>query len=325
MPMTLDRRGLGAAVLGALPWPRGARAQASWPTRPVRIVVPFAPAGPADAVMRVVAERLGAVFGQPFLIENRPGSAGSLGMEAAARSRPDGYTLVSATRNQTINETIQSRLPHRLLRDFTPIAGINVFPLVLGIANTVPADSLAELIAHAGANPGRLNYASNGIGSIWHISTELFCSLAGVTMQHIPYARYNEARTALVAGQIDLMFDAVATLAPLIQAGRVRGLATTGTRRAPLLGDLGLVSAVLPGFEAAQWTVLLGPADLPRPIVDRLNGEIGRFLAEPASIQAQEANGANVLPLSPEDLADFLQRDVDRARAIVQRAGIPIE
>lgn len=296
-----------------------------WPTRPVRIIVPFAPAGPADAMIRYLADRLTSSLGQPFVVENRPGLAGTIGMDAAAKSRPDGYTFVAATRNQTINETMQPRLPHRLLQDFTPVAGVNVFALVLAVGNAVPARSVAELIAHAKANPGLLDYASNGQGSIWHISTEVFCAMAGISMQQIPFTNYNEARTALLANRIHLMFDAASTLAPLIQAGSVRGLATTGTQRPQLLPELPLIAETLPGFEASQWAVLVGPVGVPRPIVEKLAAAVDGVLADPRTVQAQERVGGRVMPMSPEQVAAFLAADIEQSRAVIRRANIRIE
>lgn len=321
-----SRRRLATGGLALLAAPRLARAQSEpWPSRPVRLVVPFAAAGSTDALGRFLAERLTRAVGQPVVVENRPGMAGSIGVETVARSAPDGTTFVLVTTNQAINETLQPRRGYELLRDLTPIGMVNALPLALAVANGVPARTVDELIAHAKANPGRLNYGTSGPGSLYHLTSEVLCRRADITMQHVPYRNFNEARTALVAGQLHAMFDAAFTLAPLIQAGQIRGLATTGAARLPLLPDLPLLSDTLPGMQVILWNALLGPAGLPPAIVERMNAVLNAILADPSAVEAQQALGATTTPTSPEAAADFLRREVAAQAEAVRLAGVQLE
>lgn len=326
--MPPSRRSLALAGLAALAAPRLAQAQGSaeaWPSRPVRLVVPFAAAGSTDALGRFMAERLTRVLGQPVVVENRPGMAGTIGVEAVARGAPDGTVFVLITTNHAINESLQPRRGYQLLRDLTPIGGVNALPLALAVANAVPARTMPEFIAYAKANPGRLDYGTSGPGSLYHLTAETLCKRAEIGMQHIPFRNFNEARTALVAGQLHAMFDAAFTLAPLIQAGQIQGLATTGAARLPLLPDLPLLSETLPGMEVTLWNVLLGPANVPRQIVERMNAAVNRILADPAAIEAQQALGAAVTPMTPEAAGDFLRREVAVQAEAVRLAGLQPE
>jgi tripartite-type tricarboxylate transporter receptor subunit TctC len=325
--MRLRRRAVLAAAAAPLAAPRPLRAQdAAWPPgRPIRLVVPFAAAGSSDALGRFLAERLARNLGQPVVVENRPGMAGSIGVEHVARSAPDGTSFVIVTTNQAINETLQPRRGFELLRDLTPVASVNALPLALAVANAVPARSVAELVAHAKANPGRIDYGSSGPGSLYHLTAEEFCRRTGTRMQHIPFRNFNEGRTALVAGQIGAMFDAAFTLAPLIGAGQVRGLATTGARRPGLLPDLPLLSEAVPGMEVTLWNGLLGPAGLPRAMAERMNAEINRILSDPATVEAQARLGAVVTPMTVDAFVEFLRREVAAQAEAVRVAGVQPE
>ena len=327
----LHRRSICHAAMGSLAGFAAtglcgaARAQAAadgWPIRPIRLVVPFSPAGSSDAVGRFFAERLTNALGQPVVVENRNGLAGTLGMDVVAKSAPDGYTVVLATANQTINETLQPRRPHQLMRDFAPVAMLNRFPLAVAVTKELPVTSPAELIAYAKANPGRLDFASSGPGSVFHLSAEIFAQQAGITMQHVPFRNYNEARTALMSGQIQVMFDVTISLAQLINSGLIRGLATTGTERATLLPDLPLLSDTLPRYEAFQWNALMVPANTPQAIITRLNTEVNRILADPATAAAQQAQGAVIMPMQPAELAAFMKADIDQQREAIALAGV---
>lgn len=325
----LHRRSMGRAALGflaaGLAVHRPALAQPStegWPNRSVRLVVPYSPAGSSDAVGRFFAERLSTALGQPVVVENRNGLAGTLGMDVVAKSPPDGYTVVLATANQTINETLQPRRPHQLMRDFAPVAMLNRFPLAMAISKELPANNAAELIAYAKANPGRLDYASSGPGSVYHLSAEIFAKKAGITMQHVPFRNYNEARTALMAGQIHLMFDVTISLAQLINAGLMRGIATTGTERSTLLPNLPLLSDTVAGYEASQWNALLVPAGTPASIIARINTEVHRILVDPGAAAFQQSQGAVVTPMSPAELTSFIRADIDEHREAIALAGV---
>ena len=325
--MDPSRRATLAAVTGLFAAPRLARAQAAaWPPgRPIRLVVPFAAAGSSDVLGRYLAERLQRHLAQPVVVENRPGAGGTVGAAEVARAAPDGTTFLIITTNHAINETLQPRRGYTLLRDFTPVASINALPLALAVSNSVPARSVAELVAHAKANPGRLDYATSGPGSLYHLFTELFARRTGIEMQHIPFRNFNEGRTALIAGQVQVMFDAAFTLAPLIQEGRIRGLATTDTQRVPILPDLPLLSESVPGMTATLWNGLLGPAGLPRPVTEGMNAALNRVLTDPETVEAQAKLGAVVRPMTPEAFAEFLRREIEAQAEAVRIAGVQPE
>lgn len=302
-----------------------ALAQESWPRRPLRLIIPYSPGGSTDTVSRLMAERLSRALGQPVVAENRPGLAGSIGVDAVAKSPPDGHTLVVATTNQAINETQQLRRPFRLMTDLSPVAMMDSFPFALAVANNLPVRSLAELVAHAKAHPGALNYASSGTGAALHITMERLRSQAGIEMQHVPYRNYAEARTALIAGQIQLLFDATFTLAPLIQGGQIRGIATTGLQRAAMLPDLPTLAETWPGFQAALWNGILAPAGTPEPVLERLNREVNQILAEPEVIAAHDRLGAVTLPMTRAAFRDFLLSEIEVNARILRAAGVQPE
>jgi tripartite-type tricarboxylate transporter receptor subunit TctC len=324
--MRLSRRTILASLpmLGAPPL---ARAQeAAWPPgRPIRLVVPFAAAGSSDVLGRYLAERLQRELGQPVVVENRAGAGGTLGAAAVAQAAPDGTTFLIITTNHAINETLQPKRGYDLLRDFTPVAGINALPLALAVANAVPAKTVPELVAYAKANPGKLDYATSGPGSLYHLISEQFAKRSGIEMQHIPFRNFNEGRTALIAGQVQVMFDAAFTLAPLIQEGRIRGLATTGTARLALLPELPLLSDSVPGLQALLWNGLLGPANLPKRITEGMNAALNKVLADPATVADQAKLGAIVTPGTPEAFAAFLRREITTQAEAVRAAGVTLD
>jgi tripartite-type tricarboxylate transporter receptor subunit TctC len=323
--MPQRRAVLGWFAVGLVPRAAAAQAEAAWPTRPIRLIVPFSPAGSSDTVGRMLAERLSRGLPQPVVVENRAGLAGTIGVDVAAKSPPDGYTFVLVTANQAINETLQPRRPYRLLTDLVPVAAIDRFPLALAIANRLPPQTLADFIVYARANPGTLSYGSSGPGSIYHLTAERLRVAGGFEMQHVPYRNYGEARTALIAGQIQLMFDATFTLAPLIRAGQVRGLATTGAVRAAQLPELPTLGETLPGFEASLWNGMLGPAGLPASIIQRMNAAVNRILADPEMQAAQAAMGTTGTPMSPADFGAFLAAEVSAQADAVRLAGVQPE
>ena len=313
-----------AALAAVLSLPGLARAQGSlWPPgRPIRLVVPFAAAGSSDVLGRFLAERLQRDLGQPVVVENRPGAGGTVGAAEVARAAPDGTSFLIITTNHAINETLQPRRGYTLLRDFTAVASINALPLALAVTNAVPARTVAELVAYAKAHPGALNYASSGPGSLYHLFSEQFAKRTGIAMQHIPFRNFNEGRTALISGQVQVMFDAAFTLAPLIQEGRIRGLAITDTQRVPILPSLPPLSDSVPGLATTLWNGLLAPANLPRPILEGMHAALGRVLADPAAIEAQARIGAAVRPMTPPEFAAFLQREVEAQAEAVRLAGV---
>jgi len=317
----MRRRAFLAATGAAVVESRPAAAQ-TWPARPIRILVPFGLGGSADVAARFLAEPLSAALGVPVIVENRPGGGAVIGTDMAAKAAPDGHTLLMMSNTHTANETLIPNRPYVLLRDLAPVAAVNVAYHVLAVHPALPAATLPELIAHARANPGRVDYASSGPGTPYHIAGEVFCAMAGIRMNHVPFRGSNEARTALIGGQVPVMFDAIPTMREQITGGRVRGLATTGPERSVLLPDLPSVTEVVPGYEASIWLGLMAPAGLPAPIAARLNAEVNRILGLPSTRDAQARAGAQPMPMPLEAFGAFIARDVERQREWIRMARI---
>ena len=310
---------LAAAILPALP--ALAPAQPAWPSRPIRIIVPFGLGGSADVAARFLAEPLSNALGQPVIVENRPGAGAVIGTEAAAKAT-DGHTLLLMSNTHTANETLLPRRPYALMRDFVPVAAISMAVHVLAVHPSLGVRSVAELIARAKAAPGSIDFASSGPGTPYHIAGEVFASLAGIQLNHIPFRGSNEARTALIAGQVPMMFDAIPTMREQIEAGRVTGLATTGVQRSPLLPNLPTVAETLPGYEAAIWLGLMAPTGTPEPVVRRVHDEVNRILDAGAARQAMARGGAEPMPMSVDAFDAFLRRDIERQREWIRMARI---
>jgi tripartite-type tricarboxylate transporter receptor subunit TctC len=316
------RRDLVLATL-TLPVAATARAQTpAWPSRPVRIVVPFGLGGSADVAARFLADPLAQALGQPVVVENRPGGGATIGTEAVARAAPDGHTLLLMSNTHTANETLLPQRPYVLMRDLAPVAGINVAYHVLALHPSLGPRTVPELIAWAKARPGKLDYASSGPGTPYHIAGEVFRAMAGVEVNHVPFRGSNEARTALVAGQVPMMFDAIPTMREQIAGGRVLGLATTGPQRSPLMPEVPTVAETLPGYEATIWLGLMAPAGTPSPVVARLNAEVGRILALPATREAMTRAGAQAMPMTVTEFDAFLHADIGRQREWIRMAKI---
>ena len=308
---------LGAVLLAG----RQAAAQA-WPTRPIRMIVPFGIGGSADVAARFLAEPLQQALGQPVIIENRPGAGGTIGADQVAKAAPDGHTLLLMSNTHTANETLLPNRPYVLLRDLAPVAFVNVAHHVLVVHPSLGVNSLAELIAYCKANPGKLDYASSGPGTPYHVAGEIFRAMAGIEITHIPFRGSNEARTALVAGQVPMMFDAIPTMAEQARGGRVRALATTGPRRSPLLPDAPTVAEALPGYEASIWLGVMAPAQTPAAIVERLNAEINRIMSLQATRDAQLRAGAEVNPMAVAAFGDFLRQDITHQAEGIRISGM---
>jgi tripartite-type tricarboxylate transporter receptor subunit TctC len=309
---------LGAA--GLLAAPSIASAQAAWPNRPVKIVVPFGLGGSADVAARFLGEQLQQSLGQPFVIENRPGAGAVIGTDLVVKSPADGYTLLLMSNTHTANETLLPQRPYQLMRDLAPVAAINVAYHVLAVHPSVPATTVPELIALLRANPGRYDYASSGPGTPYHVAGEVFLAMAGVQAQHVPFRGSNEARTALIGGQVPIMFDAIPTMREQVAGGRVRALGTTGPARSPLMPDVPAVAEALPGYEASIWLGLMAPVALPQPIKERLNAEVNRILALPATQESQARAGAAPMPMSISDFDAFMRRDITRQAEFIRMA-----
>ncbi len=324
MPATrpLRRLALAAAALFAL---CGAHAQ-DYPLRPVTIVVPFPPGGATDILARMMGAKLAEVLKQPFLVDNKAGATGAIGLNAVAKSPADGYTLVIATASSLGTNPAVSKVPFDPVKDFTPIAMLAAEPMGLAVHPSVPANNVQELIALAKAKPGSLNMASFGTGSVSHLAGEYFNSLAGIRMVHIPYKGAAPATADLIAGQVSLMFNSISVFVGPAKAGKLRMLASAGATRSATLPDLPTVAeSGVPGFEASTWHAILGPANLPPEIVALLSREFGRALKlrdvqEKLTGMSLEAQSA-----TPEQLATTLQRDAAKWKKTVAEAGIKVE
>ena len=320
---------LASLVLAALSLGQGvahAEDAAAYPSHTVTIVVPFGPGGSADVYARVLAERLGRETGQPFVVENRPGAGAVIGTQFVAKSAPDGYTLLMMSNTQTVNESLLHHKPYALMRDFVPVAPVNEAPLVLVVRSGLAAKTLPELIALAKANPGKLNYASSGTGTPYHMAGELFKSMAGIDVVHIPYKSSGEARTGVLGGQVDMMFDAVSTMADLISTGKVRALATTGKTRSSVLPDVPTMAELgLPDYTATLWLGIVAPRGTPQAIVDLLNQKIARVVNDPATRATWARSGIDGLVMSPDAFTRYLNQDIAKWQKIVESAHIKVD
>jgi len=293
-----------------------------YPARPVKIVVPFAAGGPADVYARFLAQRLQESLGQPFVVDNRPGGGAILGTEIAAKSPPDGYTLLLMSNTHTVNESLIPNRPYQLMRDFVPVAPINYSDLVLVVNPDVKAATLGEFIALAKASPGKLNYASSGPGTPYHMAGELFKSVAGVDIVHVPYKESSAARTAVIAGQVEMMIDAVTTMSPQAAAGKVRALGTTGKARSAVMASTPTIAeAGVPGYEATIWLGVIAPKGTPPAVVARLNAEIAKIAARPDVKADWAKQGAVAMTMSPDEFGKFLADDIVKWEKVVKLSG----
>src|SRR6478672_11921083 len=297
-----------------------------YPSRPVRVIVPFGAGGPTDVFTRAISEELRKSLGQPFVMENRPGAGTIIGSEAAAKSPPDGYTLLMVSATQTTTETLVPNKSFKLLRDFVPVGSLLTSELVMVVHPSVPVSNVKEFIALAKSKPGALNYASSGVGSNYHMAGELFKNLTGTNILHVPYKGSAGARNDIISGQIEMMFDSVPTMAPMIQAGRVKALGTTGKVRSAILPGVPTLSeAGVPGYEATIWIGLMAPTGTPQPIVTRLNAETNKILTRADVRQAWEKQGATAMAMSPDEFGAYIQAEIDKWAKVIKANGIKPE
>jgi tripartite-type tricarboxylate transporter receptor subunit TctC len=297
----------------------------TYPTRPVRWIVPFPPGGVTDITARLIGQWLSDRLGQPFVVENRPGAASNIGTEVVVRAPPDGYALLLVGLYNAINATLYDNLNFNFIRDIAPVASIVALPLVMVVNPSVPAKTVPEFIAHAKANPGKLNMASPGNGTPPHVTGELFKMMAGVNMLHVPYRGSASAMTDLLGGQVQVMFDAVPTSIEHIRAGKLRPLAVTTASRPDVLPDVPPMSDTLPGYEASGWLGVGGPKNVPAEVINRLNSEINAGLADPQIKMRLAALGATVLPGSPAEFGRFIADETEKWGKVVKLAGIKPE
>jgi tripartite-type tricarboxylate transporter receptor subunit TctC len=294
----------------------------SWPTKPVKIIVPFAAGGPADIYARVLGEKLQAALGQSFVIDDRPGGGSIVGTDAAAKAAPDGYTLLMMSNTHTVNESLIPDRPFQLLRDFVPVAPVNYSDLVLVVHPSVPANTLREFIALAKSQPGKLNYASSGPGTPYHMAGELFKAMANVDIVHVPYKGSSGARTDILGGQVQMMFDAITTMAPNVRAGKLKALATSGKVRSAVLPEVPTMSqAGVPGYDAVIWLGIMAPAGTPRAIVEKLNAAITRVVNAPDTKAAWAQQGAVPMSMTPVEFGKYIRDDIDKWARIVKLSG----
>jgi tripartite-type tricarboxylate transporter receptor subunit TctC len=323
-------RGLAALALAAFSLGQGTAARAeeasAYPSRPVTIVVPFGPGGSADVYARVLAEKLGRETGKSFIVENRPGAGAVIGTQFVAKAAPDGYTLLMMSNTQTVNESLLRQKPYELMRDFAAVAPVNEAPLVLVVRSGLAPKTLPELIRQAKASPGKLNYASSGTGTPYHMAGELFKSMAGIDVVHIPYKSSGGARTDVLGGQVDMMFDAVSTMTDLIATGKVRALATTGKTRSSVMPDVPTMAELgLPDYTATIWLGILAPKGTPQPIVDLLNQKIAKVVQDPATRALWAKSGIDGMAMSPAAFTQYLNQDIAKWRKIVESAHITVD
>lgn len=297
-----------------------------YPGKPVKIIVPFAAGGPADNYARFIAQRLQDSLGQSFVVDNRPGAGSIIGTDIVAKAAPDGYTLLMMSNTHTVNETLIPAKPFQLMRDFVAVAPVNYSDLVLVANPALPASSLKDLVQQAKARPGKFNYASSGPGTPYHMAGELFKSMAGVYLVHIPYRGSSGARTDVIGGQVDVMFDAVTTMAEQIKAGKVKAIATTGRTRSDVLPDVPTMNeAGVPGYEATIWLGLMAPRGTPKAVVDRLNEAVSKIASQPEVRQLWVKQGAVPLVMTPEVFDSYIRDDITKWSRVIKTAGIKVD
>src|SRR4051812_21898470 len=317
-----------AAVLcaAALAYTSASTAQA-WPTKPIRLMVPFPPGGSTDIVARIVAQKLGERLGQPFVIENRGGGGGTIGAAATAKAAPDGYSLaIASTSTHVVAPGVYPKLDYDPIKDFTPVGLMAVSPYLLVVNPAVPAKSLKDLVDLAKKQPGKLNYASAGIGSTTHLAMEMLKPVTNTYMLHIPYSGNGPAGTAVVSGQVEILFGSLPALLPHAKSGRVRALAVGTPKRSPSLPEVPTVAeSGYPGFDASLWLALVGPAGLPQPVVERINKELVALIATPELREALDKAGAEPLSGTPAELAALIRDGIPRYGKVIKAAGVKPE
>jgi tripartite-type tricarboxylate transporter receptor subunit TctC len=310
---------LAAALLATPVLAVQTRAQ-DYPTHPVRIIVPFGAGGPADVTARLIGNSLQQSFGQPFVVENHAGAGGVIGTMEVVKSPPDGYTLLMMSNAQTANESLVPQRKYELMRDLMPIAPVNTSDLVIVVHLSVPAKTLAEFVALAKSQPGKLNYASSGQGTPYHMAGELFKTMAGIDVVHVPYRNSGEARSGVIGGQVQMMIDAVTTMAPNVAEGQVRALATTGKARSSVLPDVPTVAeAGVPGYEATIWLGLMAPTGTPKPVIDKLNAAVNAAVKRPDIVKLWTEQGALPMSMTPDEFDKYLRGDIVKWADVVKQ------
>src|SRR5947207_2421646 len=289
-----------------------------YPSRPVRVIVPFGAGGPADVTARQIGSILQESFGQPFVVENRTGAGGVIGTLEAAKSPPDGYTLLMMSNTKTANESLAPERKYELMRDLAPISPVNYPDLVIVVHPSVQVKTLQEFIALAKSQPGKLNYASSGQGTPYHMAGELFKTMAGIDVVHVPYRNSGEARSGVIGGQVQMMIDAVPAMAPNVAENQVRALATTGKARSTVLPNVPTaIEAGISGYEATIWLGLMAPTGTPKPIIDKINAAVNAAVRRPDIVKLWTDQGAVPMAMTPDEFDKFLRGDIVKWAEVV--------
>lgn len=317
---------LRLSLLAVLPVLVAAPAAAQkYPERTVRMVVPFGAGGPADVFARIVAQHLSEETKQPFVIENRPGAGAVIGTDAVAKSTPDGYTLLVMSNTHTTNESLLPNKPYDLMRDFVPVATLNYSDLIMVVHPSVPAKTVAEFVALAKKDPGKLNYASSGPGTPYHMAGELFKAMSGTDIVHIPHKASGDARNSVLSGNVQMMFDAVTTMTELAKSGKVRALGTTGVKRTPLTPDMPAVAETVAGYEATIWLGVMAPKGTPPDVITFLNTAINKVINSAAVKEAWLKQGAIPMTQTPAEFEAYLKKDIEKWAGVVKASGAKVQ
>ena len=313
------------ALVGILAMPALPACADDYPSRPVKVIVPFGAGGPTDVFTRAIADELSKSLHQPFVMENRPGAGTTIGTEIVSKAKPDGYTLLMVSGTQAVNETLYSHKQYHLMTDLVPVAPLIETDLVLVVHPSVPAKNLKELLALAREKPGTLNYGSSGPGSNYHMAGELLKHITGIDIVHVPYKGSTGARTDILSGQIQILFDSVPTMAAMVNTGMVRALGTSGLKRSAILPDVPtLDEAGAPGFQATLWVGFMAPKGTPQPVIDLLNREISKIVQRPEIKAAWEKLGATPMVMTQADFTKFMQDQIDKWAQVIQANHIQL-
>src|SRR5262245_41423398 len=324
--MSILTRAVLAVLAVLLASPLSQTAAQTYPSKPVRMIVPFGAGGPADVYARLLAQHLGDSLKQNFVVENRPGAGAIIGTEAVAKSAPDGYTLLVMSNTHTTNESLRPNRPYQLMRDFAPITPINYSDLLMVAHPSVGATTLKDFIAIAKSRPGQLNYASSGPGTPYHMAGELFKAMTATNIVHVPHKTSGDMRTSVIGGHVQMMFDAITVMAQGVSSGQLVGLGTTGSKRSAVMPEMPTIAeAGVPGYEATIWIGVMAPTGTPKPVIDLLNAEIIKIMNRSEVKEAWAKDGAVPMPMTPAEFDKFLRADIEKWAEVVRVSGAKAE
>jgi tripartite-type tricarboxylate transporter receptor subunit TctC len=316
-------RGAAVALVALVPALSSPAAAQDYPSRSVKIIVPFGAGGPADVFARQVAHALQEQLKQSFVVEDRPGGGSIIGTHEVAKSAPDGYTLLMMSNTHTVNESLKPDKPFKLMDDFVPIAGVNSSDLVMVVHPSVPAKNLKEFIALAKKEPGKLNYGSSGPGTPYHMAAELFKAMTKTDIVHVPHKASGEMRSAVIGGHVQMVFDAITTMAENVKSGQVRALGTSSAKRSSVLPNVPTIAeAGVPGYESTIWLGIMAPKGTPKAVVDKLNAAVNQAINRPEVLAAWNKQGAVPMVMTPAEFGAFLRKDIDKWAKVVETAGL---